>query len=339
MFDHFKSDRNHAFYIAEIGGNHEGNFDYAVELCDLAIASGADGIKYQLYQGDSLVSAKFSPDRNKHFKKFELTTEQHLFLADRVRKAGCHYMASVWDEDMLAWIDPYIDIHKVGSGDLTHYGMLKALALTGKPIILSSGLSSFDEVQAAVDFIASVDAAYVQDKKLSVLQCTSAYPTPNAHANLRVVLTFRDRFDLPIGYSDHTFGDEAMKIAFSLGAGILEKHFTDTREGKNFRDHLISLTKDEVVDFLAALDDVAVLLGDAEKKLTQAEAEVDHHLSFRRSLYACKDIEKGAVFSEDNVVALRPVEGLCASRLYDVLGKKASRSISVDDPIRADDLL
>lgn len=337
MNNHFKSQTNTIFFIAEIGGNHEGNFDYAVKLCDLAIASGADAVKYQLYQGDTLVSAKYSPDRNKHFKTFELTRDQHIFIAERVRNAGRHYMASVWDEEMLGWADPYIDIHKVGSGDLTHYGILKALALTGKPIILSTGLSSYAEVEAAVQFISSVDSTYITDNKLSLLQCTSAYPTPKDHANLNVIKTFKDGFGLPTGYSDHTFGDEALKAAVVLGAEILEKHFTDTREGKTFRDHLISLTKDETVAFLSAAHDIRVLLGQKEKKLTEAEAIVDHQISFRRSLYACKDIAKGDIFTQENIIALRPVEGLCASRLFDVLGQPALRSIAADEPIRAED--
>jgi sialic acid synthase SpsE len=121
--DPFRSRANSAFYIAEIGGNHEGNYDYALKLCDLAIESGADAIKFQLYRGNRLVSSVSSPDRNAHFKKFELSREQHVALAERVHQAGRHYMASVWDVEMLEWIDAYIEIHKVGSGDLTSYPM------------------------------------------------------------------------------------------------------------------------------------------------------------------------------------------------------------------------
>src|SRR5262245_49943507 len=115
----FESCENAAFFIAEIGGNHEGSYDCALRLCDLAIESGADAIKFQLYRGDSLVNSVSSPDRNAHFKKFELSREEHIALAERVRAAGRYYMASVWDTEVLKWVDPYIAIHKVGSGDLT----------------------------------------------------------------------------------------------------------------------------------------------------------------------------------------------------------------------------
>ena len=112
------------------------------------------------------------------FPRFELRRDQHLAIAQRVRAAGRHYMASVWDPELLSWIDPYITIHKVGSGDLTCYPMLEALATTGKPIILSTGLATLDEVRGAVNFIAAQDRRYLTDQKLALLQCTSAYPTP-----------------------------------------------------------------------------------------------------------------------------------------------------------------
>jgi N-acetylneuraminate synthase/N,N'-diacetyllegionaminate synthase len=336
--NHFQSRDNAAFFIAEIGGNHEGDFDYALRLCDLAIGSGADAVKFQIYGGDSLVSCVSSPDRHAHFKKFELAREQHIALAERVRAAGRYYMASVWDEEMLAWIDPYIEIHKVGSGDLTCYSMLAALAATGKPIILSTGLANLDEVRDAVDFIGSQDASYVAERRLALLQCTSAYPTPDHAANLRAITTLADVFRLPVGYSDHTVGTEAIELAYALGARIIEKHFTDTREGKTFRDHKISLTEDEVRQLLARLRRDECLLGSAEKTLTEAEAEAEHEISFRRGLHAGRRIEVGEKLTRENMVALRPCVGLCASQFYQVLGRRAARALDRLAPIKAEDL-
>ena len=336
--NYFSSEKNKVFYIAEIGGNHEGDFDYAVRLCDLAISSGADAVKFQLYRGDHLVSAVASPERNKHFKKFELSKDQHILLAERTRAAGVYYMASVWDEEMLEWIDPYIDIHKVGSGDLTCYPMLKALVQTGKPIILSTGLADAGEVEKAVNFIASCNESYIEDKKLALLQCTSSYPTPDEAANLRVITSLKEQFELPVGYSDHTVGSEALIYSYVLGAQIIEKHFTDTREGKLFRDHLVSLTASETQAFLREIDRIEVFLGDGEKALTQAERGVDHHLSFRRSIYARTNLPAGTVLSEDNVVTLRPKEGICASKYYSVIGAKLSRAIGAMEPIRENDI-
>jgi N-acetylneuraminate synthase/N,N'-diacetyllegionaminate synthase len=334
--DHFSSRENAAFFIAEIGGNHEGSYDYALKLCDLAIQSGADAVKFQLYRGDRLVSSVSSPDRNAHFKKFELVREQHLALAERVRAAGRHYMASVWDVEMLEWIDPYIEIHKVGSGDLTCYPMLAALAATGKPIILSTGLASMDEIRAAIDFINAEDASYGAEQKLALLQCTSAYPTPDEAANLRVITTLCDSFNLPVGYSDHTVGAEAIKLAYALGARIFEKHFTDTREERTFRDHQISLTADEVQHLLTRLRRSERLLGSMEKTLPRAEAAAES--SFRRSLHAVRRIEAGEQLTSENVVALRPRAGICASQFYQVLGRRAAHMIERLAPIKFEDL-
>ena len=301
-------------------------------------SSGADAIKFQLYGGDRLVSSVSSPDRNAHFKKFELAREQHVALAERVRAAGRHYMASVWDTEILEWIDPYIEIHKVGSGDLTCYPMLAALAGTGKPIILSTGLSSLDEIRGAIEFIDTQDASYAREGKLALLQCTSAYPTPDEAANLRAITTLSATFLLPVGYSDHTVGTEAIELAYALGARIFEKHFTDARAGKTFRDHKVSLTADEVHGLLARLRRDEILLGSAEKSLTPAEAEAGHWVSFRRGLHAGKRIEAGEALTSENVVALRPCVGLCASQFYQVLGRRAANPIERLAPIRHEDL-
>lgn len=336
--DPFHSPVNQAFFIAEIGGNHEGDFDYAMRLCELAIESGADAVKFQLYRGDTLVSSVSSPDRTAHFKKYELKREQHLEIAKRVRSVGRHYMASVWDEEMLAWIDPYIDIHKVGSGDLTCHPMLKALAATGKPIILSTGMANLAEIHDAVNFIAGIDRSYVTARKLALLQCTSAYPTPDDAANLRVIETLKGEFDLLVGYSDHTLGLGALELAYAQGARIFEKHFTDTRASKTFRDHEISLTCDEVREALDRLRRAELLMGSAEKTLTGAERSADHHISFRRSLHAGRKIEAGCELTEDNMVVLRPCVGIPADRYYDILGRKTARSVEALAPIGEADL-
>jgi N-acetylneuraminate synthase/N,N'-diacetyllegionaminate synthase len=280
-----------------------------------------------------------SPERNAHFKKFELGREHHIALAEHVRAAGRHYMASVWDTEMLQWIDPYVEIHKIGSGDLTCYPMLAALADTGKPIILSTGLASLDEIRGAIDFIETQNPSYKTEGKLALLQCTSAYPTPDEAANLRVIPTLSAAFGLPVGYSDHTVGGEAIELAYALGARIIEKHFTDTRDGKTFRDHKVSLTAEEVRALLGRLRRDEILLGTAEKALTEAEAGAEHHISFRRGLHASKRIEAGEALTATNLVALRPRVGLCASQFYRVLGRRAARVIERLAPIRSEDLV
>lgn len=334
----FASKRNAVFFIAEIGGNHEGDFDYARALARLAVESGADAVKFQIYAGDALVSRVESPDRNKHFKRFELSREQYLALADLCEEGGAAFMASVWDAERMAWADPRIPIHKVGSGDLTAFPLLRRLAATGKPLILSTGLSTLEEVRRSVDFVASLDAAYVDERKLALLQCTAAYPCPDEDANLRAMDLLRAEFGLPVGYSDHTIGSEAALAAAAMGAEILEMHFTDQREGKTFRDHFVSVTRDETRELLERIRRVAVLRGRAVKEPTAAEIRDGHVDSFRRSVYASRAIRAGETFSEDNLTVLRPRHGLSAHRFDEALGRTARRDIGEHEAIREEDL-
>ena len=252
--------------------------------------------------------------------------------------AGKYYMASVWDEEMLGWIDPYIKIHKVGSGDLTHYKMLKLLVETNKPIILSTGLSDLGDVKNAVDFIISLDKTYLNEKKLCLLQCTSLYPTSNSDANLLSIECLKENFSVPIGYSDHTLGDEALKISYVLGAKIIEKHFTDNRDGKEFRDHKVSLTKNEVITFLKSLDGIDVLMGKKEKVLKTNEISSGHNISFRRGLYAKKTLKKGSIITEDCLLPLRPLQGICASEYFNLLGRELLNDLEHFQPIKFENI-
>jgi sialic acid synthase SpsE len=313
--------------IAEIGGNHEGDFAYARRLTELAIDSGVDVVKFQLYRGATLVNALESPDRYTHFTRFELRREQHLELADMCRAAGVVYLASVWDLDMLAWIDPHLAFYKVGSGDLTAYPILRELARRGKPMILSTGLSTLDEVLAAVAFVQSINASYRRADMLVLLQCTSMYPIEDRDANLRVIDTLRDATGLAVGYSDHTIGRTALFIAAARGADVLEFHFTDDRAGKTFRDHQVSLTADEVRGLCRDLDQLRTLLGDGVKRPLPSEVETGHVTTFRRAVYCRHSIAQGQVICADDLVVLRPNKGVDARQFDEVVGKRAARDL------------
>lgn len=309
--------------IAEIGGNHEGDFVYAKKLVSLAIESDVDYVKLQIYSGDSLVSQLESPDRNRHFKKFELTREQHIELAEMIVSAGKMYTSSVWDIDAMGWIDRYMSLYKVGSGDLTAYPVLRKTAMTGKPIIISTGLSHEQEVIDTVKFIQKVNPVYHSPEMLAILQCTSMYPIPQKDANLTVMDSLRAKTGLTIGYSDHTEGTKALAYATALGAEILEFHFTDSREGKQFRDHKVSLTKNEVSELIEEIKLIDILKGDSAKKPVQIEEENGHVISFRRAVYPSRDIKKGEIVHEDNLTVLRPNSGIDARNFDDLIGKKA----------------
>lgn len=308
--------------IAEIGGNHEGNFDYARKLTQLAIDTGVDLVKFQIYTGDTLVSSVESPDRNKHFKKFELTPEQHLELAAMVTNAGLMYTASVWDADAIEWIDRYMPLYKIGSGDLTAWPLLKKTAVRGKPMIVSTGLATEQEVLEAVACIQAVDARYRNKNMLAVLQCTSMYPINPGDANLNVMHTLRQRTGLTIGYSDHTVGSKALYYAAAMGAEILEFHFTDSREGKQFRDHKISLTPNEVKALIEELALIRTYQGDPVKRPVAIELENKHEVSFRRAVYPSRDMSAGEKFTEQNLTVLRPNHGIDAREYEKVLGRK-----------------
>jgi len=307
--------------IAEIGGNHEGNFEYAKELTELAISTNVDFIKFQLYTGDTLVSKIESETRNAHFKKFELKKEQHIELAKLVRNAGIGYMASVWDEEMMEWIDPYLPIYKIGSGDLTAYSIIRTIAQKGKPIILSTGLSTEKEVLEAISFIQSVNIKYKRPENLAILQCTSMYPIPESDANLSVMNRLKEKTGLTIGYSDHTEGTKALKTAYAMGSQIFEFHFTDNREGKSFRDHKVSLTPDEVKEFIKTIKRIDEIKGSCEKKPLPIEIENGHVDSFRRAVYPKKDIPSGTKITEKDLICLRPNHGIDARDYDKVIGK------------------
>lgn len=313
--------------IAEIGGNHEGDFEYAKRLCQLAIDTNVDMVKFQIYSGDTLVSREESPTRNAHFKKFELTKEQHIELAEMVQSAGLMYTSSVWDLEAMKWIDPYIPIYKIGSGDLTAYPVLRETAALGKPLIISTGLSTEKEVVEAVEFIQQCNPVYKQPEMLAVLQCTSMYPITLGDAHLSVMARYKELTGLTIGYSDHTEGSKALEYAVAMGAEVLEFHFTDSREGKVFRDHKVSLTPDEVKALITEIGIIQQLSGDSEKKPTQIELDNGHELSFRRAVYPVVDIPKGTVLTEEMLTVLRPNHGIDAREYDAVIGKTLKEDV------------
>jgi N,N'-diacetyllegionaminate synthase len=313
--------------IAEIGGNHEGNFEYAKKLAASAIEADVDFVKFQIYSGDSLVSKVESPERNQHFKKFELTKKQHIYLASMVQEAGIGYTASVWDLEALNWIDPYISLYKIGSGDLTAYPILNEIVNKDKPIILSTGLSTEEEVLSSVKYIQSINKRYKSEDYLALLQCTSMYPIDEKDANISVIQRLKELTNLTVGYSDHTEGIKTIYYAVSIGAQIIEFHFTDSREGKIFRDHKVSLTLKEVKDLIDEINVIKLIMGNSIKKPLEIELENDHVKSFRRAVYPSRDIAAGEVLTKDNLTVLRPNCGIDARDYNTLIGKTIKSSV------------
>lgn len=320
------SGKNGPMLIAEVGGNHEGNFNYAKKLVKLAIKSGVDVVKLQIYKGDELASRYEAKKSNKHYKKFELTKEQHIHLAEICKKNKVIYAASVWDNDSINWIDKYIKFYKIGSGDLTAFPIIENIVKKNKPIILSTGLSTLREIKRTINFILTKNKKYKNSNMLSLLQCTSTYPTLDNEVNLNVIKTLKEKTNLSVGYSHHNKGSLALLTAYALGAEILEFHFTDTRKGKKFRDHKISLNYDETKRLIKDIKKMGLLFGKFTKKPTKSEISSGQITSFRRAVYSKKFLKAGEKLSNTNLVCLRPNFGLDPRDLKKNLGKKVKKN-------------
>ena len=207
---------------------------------------------------------------------------------------------------MLDWIDNYLEFYKIGSGDLTCWPLIEEFSKRGKPILISTGLSDFKEVTETVKFIRSVNDNYNKQDNICIMQCTSMYPIDESDVNLNTMNKFRNIPNVAVGYSDHTIGGDALKYAVALGADVLEFHFTDSRSDKKFRDHKISLTKEEVKILIKDINNILLILGDSSKKLLPIEKENNHHITFRRAIYRERKL-KGEVIKLEDLVFLRPL--------------------------------
>jgi N-acetylneuraminate synthase/N,N'-diacetyllegionaminate synthase len=326
------------YLIAEIGGNHEGNFEYAQKLTDLACDSGVDAVKFQIYKCDTLVNKSESPERYSHFERFQLTQNQHIKLAKKCRDKGVTYVASVWNVEAIEWIDPYMNFYKIGSGDLTAYPILKKIASIAKPIILSTGLSTLEEVKEAVNYIQSQNKRYKDPDYLALLQCTSMYPIPDEDANLKVMNLFREEFQLAVGYSDHTIGADAVEIAVAMGAEIIEMHFTDKRESQSFRDHHVSFTCEEIKSLIDKIRKIKSLQGSIKKEPAKSEIDAGHVATFRRAVYPDGDLKSGTVLQENDLTILRPNHGIDARDYKKLIGKKLRKDVEYLRPLSWDDM-
>lgn len=314
---------NDVYIIAEIGGNHEGNFDNAIYLVNQAIDSGVDAIKLQIYTGESIVNKKYDHERVNHFNKFALSSNEYHDLAKLIINSNVDFVASVWSYELLDEFIDYMPFIKVGSGDLTTLQFLKKIAEYNKPILLSTGLSTLDDVKLSVDYIKKCNNNYFQKKMLGILQCTSMYPIPDNEANLNCMHTFRSSFpECIIGYSDHTNNTYAAEIAVAMGAEVLELHFTSNNFKKNsFRDHLVSFTSNEIGNLRDKINVIKKLQGNFKKNLTSSEISNNHEKSFKRGLYYSRNLIKGTLLTENDITSLRPLNSTPDYMLEKVIGK------------------
>ena len=323
--------------IAEIGGNHEGSIERAFELSRLAVEAGADAVKFQTYWADSLVNPRLAPDRHAHFRRFELSREQWHELAAHVQSLGAEFMTSLWDVDAVDEIAPLVPAWKIGSGDLTNVQLLARLLETGKPLIISTAMADLADVDAAIAFVRERAPGSIEAGKIALLQCTAMYDTPAAgDVDLAVMSTYRERYQgVIVGYSDHELGLRAAVTAAAMGAQILEFRFTDDKT-REFRDHKLSLTTDELRELREYAERIPVLRGGAEKEVKEQERE--NRRTFRRAVYPARDLAAGTVLALQDLVVLRPAEGIDAARYFELIGSRLTRDVEALEPLRPSDV-
>lgn len=322
--------------ILEIGGNHEGDFAYATRLVELACQSKAQIVKLQIYSADGLVNPRFDASRHRHFQKFELPTDQYRTLLRQIRASGKKSCASVWSRELFTDLEEEIDVLKVGSGDFTNYLLVDEFLKSGKPVVLSTGLASLHEIRNALSrckHIMGDDWA----SRVALLQCTTSYPCPPEHLNLSVISTFLAEFECPIGFSDHYEGSLASEVAFDIGARVFELHFTDSRDGKEFRDHKVSWTLDEVDRFIDRIHLVERMIGHPEKALTAFEAEQNYQHEFRKGLYYSRPLPKGHVLGAGDLVSLRPAASVAPDRYEEFVGRTVAGDVEALEAVRVED--
>lgn len=329
------------FVIAEAGVNHNGDVGQAKRLIDVAAASGADAVKFQTFIADKLTSATApkaayqrattgaDESQLEMVRRVELPFEAFRELQGHARDAGILFLSTPFDAesaDFLVSMD--IPALKVPSGEITNTPFLEHLARTRKPLIVSTGMADLDEVGTAVEVIRKAGG-----NEVVLLHCVSNYPASAASVNLRAMQTMESRFQLPVGYSDHTLGFEVALAAAALGACVIEKHFTLSRDLPG-PDHKASLEPPELKALVSGIHNVQTALGDGVKQ--PAEEERDTRAVARRSLVAARDLAPGTVLARDAITILRPGTGLPPSQFENVIGRKARIAIAAGTPLTAD---
>jgi len=320
---------------AEIGVNHEGDEAVAIDLINKAAQAGADAVKFQTFEIEHYISTE-QPERYQRTKGFQLSRDAFRRLKAAADAAGVLFFSTPLSFHDVAFLDEIAPIFKVSSGDLTFLDLIETIAATNKPMIVSTGLGSHDEIAAAVDRILSVRPSARDDGSLMLMHCVSVYPTDANNANLRNIQWLKDAFGVPVGYSDHTLGTKACELAVAAGAVALEKHFTYRKEDQAFHDHRLSADPDDLVALVAMARQAERHLGNYERR--PLEAEINNADNMRRSIGTIRDVAQGEVLSADDLTWLRPAWGLGPDAMDAMVGRSVARSIPAGHLVREEDL-
>lgn len=323
------------FIIAEAGVNHNGDINIAKKLVDEAFEAGVNAIKFQSFKAESLVTkdapkAKYQKETTRTgnqyemLKKLELSYHEHIILKEYCEEKGITFISTPFDfesVDLLEKLD--IPLYKISSGDLTNIPFLQYIAKLNKPMIVSTGMANLGEVERAVEAINSCG-----NDNISLLHCTSNYPTDYKDVNLNAMITLKNSFKLPVGYSDHTVGIEIPIAAVAMGAKIIEKHFTldKNMEGP---DHKASLNPQELKQMVDSIRNIEKAFGDGIKKCNENEESTKKVA--RKSIVASRNICNGEIISYENITFKRPGNGLTPLFTEEILGKVAICDIDEDE--------
>jgi len=327
--------------IAEIGVNHDGSVEQAIKLIDAASDCGADVVKFQTFRADRLMMAV--PDRlaqqadgnetaYEMFRRLELSWDDHRKLKDHADQRGILFLSTPFDEESADFLDGLgVPAFKIASSDLTHIPLLRHIGRKRKPVLLSTGMSFLPEVEEAVHTLTDHGA-----RDIVLLHCVSSYPASPESLNLRSILTLRDHFHLPVGFSDHSQGTLFSLIAAALGARVLEKHFTLDRNAPG-PDHTASLDPCGLRDLVAGLRAVEASLGSGDKR--PSPDEEPGRLGSRRSIVAAAEIRAFETIRPWMLTCKRPAGGLSPREVDRVVGMRARRDLAPDCMLRWEDLL
>lgn len=322
-------DGHPCFVIAEAGVNHNGDEQLATRLVDAAADAGADAVKFQTFEADELVAPgarkagyqqTAGPDGESQLamlRRLQLAPDVFARLRDHCERRSIQFLSSPFDAGSLRLLDELdVPAIKLGSGELTNLPLIEAAAATGRPLIVSTGMATLDEVEAAVA-VARASAGGV-----IVLHCVSRYPAPPELSNLKAIVTLRDALGVPVGYSDHALGSDVSLAAVALGACVIEKHLTLDRELPG-PDHAASLEPDAMKAMIASIRTVESALGTGRKEPAPGEDEIA--AVARKSLVARRDLPAGHVLAEGDLAVRRPGHGLPPSALATTLGRILTR--------------
>tara|TARA_B100000965_G_scaffold208510_1_gene174255 strand:- start:21645 stop:22718 length:1074 start_codon:yes stop_codon:yes gene_type:complete len=352
------------FIIAEAGVNHNGSLKKALDLVDIAKGSGADAIKFQTFKTDNLVlkntelanyqkkNLSIDTDQYTMLKSLELSFNDFKKLSDYCSTKEIEFMSTAFDSESLSFLVKKLGVNvlKVPSGELTNIPFIIEHARTGKKLIISTGMGTIDEVKVALaaanygmqykesdpqkkDLIESLDIPYEKSKlkeMVTVLHCSSEYPANIENINLKAMKTIRNAFDVNVGYSDHTLGDEVSVAAVALGAKVIEKHFTISRN-LDGPDHKASLEPDELTTLIKKIRNIEMAVGNGEKVPSEQEYELRDIA--RKSLVAEEDIKIGDTFSFSNIAIKRPGTGMRPIKIFNLIGQVSKNAYSCGDLI------